>query len=501
MAMQVVLIVFLPAIASLLIYIFRRFVEKYSYWISFITLSYVTFSVLLMIFEVSAGNVGEYLFWTPWVPMINLTFGFRADGLGLLMTLTISILSTVIAVYSMEYMRHEQNASLYNILYLLFVSGMLGSVLATDLIQFYIFFELMLVPSWGLIHQWGTGLRERIAFKYFIFTHVGALSLLIGILSTGIIYGTFDSLEIAQMARLQDLALGSGMVYFASITMLFGFFVKLATFPLHTWLPDAHAEAPTPISALLSPAMIGIGGYGIVRFVFSAYPKVAFNLFTMLSILALITMVYGGMMALAQDDIKRLLAYSSISQMGYLILGIMSGSTLGLTGALFHYFSHGLCKAVLFLTAGVITREVGLRDIRDLGGLGAKMPYTSVAMVVGFMGIAGIPPLNGFQSEWMIFAGAIFFGVSEEQTLRVIIASLAIIASTLTVAYALWTIKRVLFGEIKDESRVKGDAPYYMTIPVIFLTVLTIITGIFPQILISLLGPVSEQIVGAMIGG
>jgi NADH-quinone oxidoreductase subunit M len=378
---------------------------------------------------------------------------------------------------------------------------MIGTVLTTNLAAFFFFFELMLLPSWALIGIWGTGEKEKIAFKYFMFTEVGALSLLAGIVTARFMAGTFDIFKIA--SRTTDISLT--VLTTIAAAMLFGLFIKMAIFPLHTWLPDAHAEAPTPISALLSPAMIGIGGYAAIRILYTAFPRVLDNWqFTMtITAFALVTLVYGGIMALAQDDIKRLLAYSSISQMGYLLLGIASLSMIGLAGATLLYVSHGFSKAILFMVSGIFIRNLKTRSIKNLGGLGSKMPYTATAALIAFLGLAGTPPLIGFWGEFFIFAGSMytgFAGTFGPDMTRVAITGVAVAASVLTAAYGLWTIRRVFYGPLREEFKDAHEPSWLMIGPILVLTVLAVILGIYPTLLSSIIGPIVSGLASAVAG-
>ncbi len=485
-------IIIIPLVASALTLLLGKRMGRHCGWIAFFGLLYATCILAIFGIELFRNPSKAYAWSFEWVPGVGLRFGLLADGLSLPFALTISLLSTLIAVYSISYMEHEHGSSVYFTLYTFYAIGMIGAVLSTNLIQFFFFFEIMLLPSWALINSWGTGARERIALKYFIFTHLGALSLLIGILATYSILGTLDLAEIPSM--MQSRSPPSWILQAIVLTMLIGFFVKLAIFPVHTWLPDAHAEAPTPISALLSPAMIGIGGYAIARIILTYFRSTALNLSTSLSLLALVTMIYGGLMALAQDDIKRLLAYSSISQMGYLLFGLASFSAIGITGSMFHYVSHGTCKAILFMVSGVFMHQVGIRSISKLGGLAGKMPYTAISMMIGFLGIAGTPPLNGFQSEWMIFLGAFYYGFYINNIQRVLMAALAVIASILTVGYALWTIRRILFGPLPENLKTAKEAPLTMTVPLIVLAFVTFLLGIYPRIFTDMLLLVADKV-------
>lgn len=458
-------------------------------WIAFIPLAYTTLISLYLVSYVSKN--GAVLGVWPLAPSVGLNFGFMADGLSTPIIFTIALLCTVVAIYSMPYMEHKlgehgSGHGAYYALYLLYAIGMLGTAMSTNLIQFYFFWELMLVPSWALINIWGYGEREKIALKYFIYTHIGALSLLAGILSVYAIFGTFDIPSLLSLVHggLHPL----GLLRWVVLAMFLGFAVKMAVVPLHTWLPDAHAEAPTPISALLSPAMIGLGGYALVRLTFTLFPE-AFEQFSIIfSLLALVTMIYGGIMALAQDDIKRLLAYSSVSQMGYLLFGIASSYPQGLSGSMFHYVSHGTCKAILFMMAGAIMLEThGIRSIRRLGGLAGKMPLTAIFTLIGFLGIAGTPPLNGFQSEWLIFTGAFAGAIEAHNVTRLLITVVALIGTVLTAGYALWTIRRIFFGPLPEHLDEVHEAPALTTVPMLILALATIILGIYPTPLLRLL--------------
>src|SRR6476620_5349131 len=390
---------FLPLLLSPVVYILgRRAIGVNTItWLSFGVLAISTgllFIPALMLHGGQSAYVESY----PWSQFGK--FGLRLDGLSLPFALIIYILCTVLALYSKPYMvhkimeqMHEQQESrvgssngtydtdknnihsagtgnnltnlqtttqttrdqyvsnqigLYFALFMTFSMGMLGTVLATNLIEFYVFFELMLVPSFFLIAFYGYGARRRIALMFFFWTHTGAVVLLLGLLAMGFFAGGFDySVVKANASRIPVQWIT--IIIFA---IVIGLGVKLAAFGLHIWLPYAHAEAPTPISALLSPAMIGIGAYGLLRLWLDLLTGNYAQYSIYINIWGLITMIYGGAMALMQDDIKKVLAYSSISQMGYILFGLGSASVLGITGATLMYVKHGLGKAILFMMAG-----------------------------------------------------------------------------------------------------------------------------------------------------
>jgi len=480
-----------PLVFAPIAYAAGRKTGKYTGWLVSVPLIY---TLILLIRAANSITDGRSLTENyAWAPSAGLNFGLNADGLSIWIAITVNLLCLVVAVYSIRYMEHRfheegheaspSNYATYYALYLLYAVGMLGTVLATNLIQFYLFYELMLVPSWALINNYGYGERERIGMMYFLWTHVGAVILLAGILSSYWITGSFE------ISSLTDVA-ASPMAPWIAFAILIGFFVKMAVFGLHIWLPYAHAEAPTPISALLSPAMIGIGAYAAARLVIIPMNSVFSSHFSLIfSLWALITIVYGGLMALAQDDVKRFLAYSSVSQMGYIFLGLSSATAYGVTGAMFHYVSHGLGKCILFLVAGILITQTETRSIKKLGGLADRMPLTATLCLLGFFSIAGIPPTIGFMSKWIIFSG-VFTGALEPYSLSMLaIAVVAIIMTVITVGYALWTVRRIFFGPLPENLKEVKEAPPIMTVPLLVLAVTSLILGIYPNLITDYLFP------------
>lgn len=382
---------------------------------------------------------------------------------------------------------------LYFALYLTFSMGMLGTVLATNLIEFYVFFELMLVPAFFMVAFYGYGARRRIALMFFFWTHVGAVILLLGLLAMGFFAGGFDYVTVKENAGNIPVEWMSLIIF----SLVVGLGVKLAAFGLHIWLPYAHAEAPTPISALLSPAMIGIGAYGLLRLWMDLLTGDYTQYSIYINLWGLVTMIYGGAMALMQDDIKRLLAYSSISQMGYILFGLGSESVLGITGATLFYVSHGLGKALLFMMAGSIILQTGTRSMSQLGGLAGKMPYTAVLAMIGGLTIIGIPPTSGFMSEWITFSGALQSGVEHAETIRVVAFALGIVATLLTAGYILWMYKRIFFGKIPARLIHIKDSNRYITATMAFLAAMTLIVGVYPDMfLVPITGYITNMFSG-----
>ncbi|MBI3841620.1 MAG: NADH-quinone oxidoreductase subunit M [Thaumarchaeota archaeon] len=519
--MQYVLLqaVFLPLLLSPVAYVLaRKYGPNSATWFTFGLLLYCT---TIMIAPVFSGTYEEHF---PWTKLFG-EFGFLLDGLASPFAIIIYVLSTVLALYSKPYMvrkiteqfeerMHKQNQliadgqstamiessglkgyvnnqiGIYFALFLVFAMGMLGTVLATNLIEFYVFFEVMLIPGFFLIALYGYGARRRIALLFFFWTHVGAVVLLLGFLAIGLNVGSFD------FSAIKEHGIPPNILTFAAIAIILGLGVKLAAFIFHIWLPYAHAEAPTPISALLSPAMIGIGGYGLFRLLVMLLPGQYEHFALFLNLWGLVTIFYGGIMALMQDDIKRLFAYSSISQMGYLIFGIGSSSALGLSGAEMMYVSHGLGKGLLFMMAGAIILQVGTRSMTKLGGLAGKMPITAVCAMIGALTIMGVPPTSGFMGEWTLFYGALQTALQQGSTIRMITFGLGLVSTVLTMAYILWMIKRVFFGKLPENLSNTKEASWYITAPMMVLAGFSIVVGIYPDIFFKQIIPFMNGVMG-----
>ncbi len=509
--------VFLPLLLSPVAYILgRKMGPTPAMWFTFAVLLYAT---ILIIQAAIVGTVEEHY---PWTEMFG-EFGFLLDGLASPFAIMIYVLSTILVPYSKPYMIHifhkqykeEQKeiqsssgqstvvestsltnyvnakSGLYFALYLVFAMGMLGTVLATNLIEFFIFFEIMLLPAFFLIALWGDGPRRRISLMFFFWTHAGAVVLLLGLLMIGLTIGSFDFADIDESKIPQDIVLVS------AVAIAIGLGVKLAAFMFHIWLPYVHGAAPTPISALLSPAMIGIGAYGIFRLIVEFLPSAFEDLAIWFHIWGLVTMIYGGAMALMQDDLKRLLAYSSISQMGYILFGIGSISALGMAGAEMMYITHALGKGILFMMAGIIIVKVGTRSITKLGGLAGKMPITAVCAVIGALTIMGIPPTSGFMGEWILFFGALETAIEEGSTIRAVTFGLGLIATALTMAYILWMLKRVFFGKTPEHLENVKEGSWYMLAPMMLLAGFTIVVGIYPDIFLNSIIPYMNGVLGS----
>lgn len=515
---------FMPLILSPVVYFLgKRKGINITTWLTFGILAIST--ILVIIPSIGLGSGGTYQEIFDWSQLGH--FGLKLDGLSIPFAITIYLLSTIIVLYSKPYMIRKiliqfdqvrnslgskthfddienesysakdgkslstlvltsdqktflnEQLALYYTLYLVFAMGMLGTVLATNLFEFYVFFELMLVPSFLLIAFFGYGNRKRTSIMFFFWAHVGAVVMLLGLMAMGFLSGGFDY----DTVKANVSQIPSAWIAVIVAALIIGFGVKLAAFLVHVWLPDSYTDAPTPITVLISSAMTGIGAYGLIRIWIELLsgPGNYTDYSIYINIWGLATMIYGGAMALMQKDIKRVLAYSSISSMGYLLFGIGSESVLGISGAIFMFVTHALGKGILFMMAGSIILQTGTRNMDKLGGLGGKMPYTAVFAMIGGLTIIGVPITSGFMSEWVLFNGALQNAVVDWSSLKAISFALAITATILTSAYILWMYKRIFYGVVPETLKNVRDSSMYILVTMGILASLTLVLGLYPD--------------------
>ncbi len=477
-------VVIVPIIGAVFSAFAGKRIGKRLGWVAFAFLTYTTFLLIGTGYDLWNGKslINEQYGWTTAV--FNLKFGFQADGLSLPLTLIFSVVLACGAVYSLRYIEHRVEQlygkdavgmySIYYSVYLLFATGLMGIVLSTNLVELYVFVELVLVPSYFMIDLFGYVDKHRIAIMYFIWNQVGAALFLVGIV---LAFSANGSFEISALSVLSGTSTG----FWVCLLVLVGWLVKMAVFGVHVWLPYAHGEKPTSFAAVIAP-VVGSGGYVIVRLLYGQLLQ-SFQVFSLpLMVLALITIIYGAFLTMAQDDIKRLYACSTISQTAYTLIGIASMTTLGAVGGIFYFISHILGKCILFSVAGILVTQTGLRNIKEMGGLARKMPLTATLCIVGSMILSAMPPLSGFQGEWILFAGVFQHG-AQGTTLDLAVAVIGIFATFLTAVYTFWPAVRMFFGELPPSLENVKEAPISMIAPLFVLAGISLVLGIFPELI------------------
>ena len=452
-------------------------------------------------------NEGQYIESYYWIPTLGSAFTLFVDGISLSLAIVTLILFSACTIYAINYMEEKSSLPEYYALMSLLSIGLVGVFITSNLLLFYFCWELMLVPTYFIIGGWGYKDSFKTAFKFFIFTHAGAIFVLLGIGAIYMLTGTLDIFEAQALLTQVD----PGILNWVLISFTAGFAVKMAIVPLHMWLPDAHGEAPAPMSALLSGVIIGAGGYAVLRIalgtVYSAMMPTGNDFLLVLSFFGVLSAFYGSFLALAETDIKRIIAYSSISHMGYVLFALsLFPYAEGITGGVLHLVNHAASKGLLFLTAGAVMHQTGLRNIKDMGGLASKMPITAICSAIAAFSIGGIPPFACFISEFHIFVGAVTAsGVDGSFYLPTV---LMLIATVFSLAYVLRYFWKVFLGspkvpievdettteDDKEKKTKNNDPPVYMIIAMLTLAAFVVLLGIYPGIFIDLIHAVTSII-------
>jgi len=499
-----------PAIASLIIFLTGRKIGRKAALIANATLLYTTALLLIAAIRVSRGEiiVEEYL-WVPQVILdgtaLRVPFGLMADGLSIPVALIISIITTALSFYSLHYVEHraevlygeggkEAELLYYNRffwLFLLFPIGFMGICFSTNLILIYLFIELLVVPLYFIMGFLGYIERFRVAMMCFLWGVVGGMFILFGSL---LVYTQIGTFEVSQLGLLE----GNPFVRWIAILFILGAFTKMAIFPLHVWMPSVHAEHPTCIAGLLA-VYANIGAYVLVRVLILPLHNDPNFLWFGVPVMAgaLLTMVYGSLLTLAQTDVKRFAACSTISQISYSVLGLFALNVYSVEGGMFYFMSHILGKAILFSTAGILVYVTGIRDMNKMGGLASKMPITALLWVCGALILSALPPMSGFAAEWVLFTGIFAFGVGNSPV-GLTIAILGITAVLLTIVYTFAAAKKIFFGPISPELANNPnirDPPLTMSVPLLILATISIILGVFPKPLLDLLHSVLSVLI------
>jgi NADH-quinone oxidoreductase subunit M len=440
------IVTFTPALGALLLLFHRREHVKSirAFAVIIAVLSFV-FSLHLLVHFDSASPEFQYVLNIPWIPSLGISYHLGVDGISLFLILLTTLLTPLAILASWSIV---DRAKEYFIFMLLLETGMIGVFASLDLFLFYVFWEVMLIPMYFLIGVWGGGRRIYAAMKFVLYTMIGGVLMLVAIITLYYMHGNATGDYTFSYPAILDALTSGRMILAPNVELLLfaaffiAFAIKVPLFPFHTWLPDAHVEAPTAGSVLLAGVMLKMGTYGLLRFSLPFFPHVSHFFAPAISVLAIVGIIYGALVAMVQPDMKKLVAYSSVSHLGFVVLGIFSFTTQGTQGAVYQMLNHGVSTGALFLLVGMIYERRHTRAISEFGGLAHRMPVYSGILLIVTLSSIGLPGLNGFVGEFLILLGT--FGLSPAR------AAAAATGIILSAVYMLWMYQRVIWGEVTN---------------------------------------------------
>lgn len=474
--MILIWLVFIPVIGGLMAKLAGQFGSLWPRWVSIGALA-VDLALAIGIWLDAGGATGQWLAQTDmeWIPGLGIGFHLAMDGLSLILVALTMILGIFAVVSSWTEVKERPGLFHLNIMFTL--AGITGAFLAMDLFLFYFFWELMLIPMFLLIAIWGHEKRRYASIKFFIFTQAGSLLMLVAILALFFIHGRATGVYTFRLTELVGTQMGSTTGFLLMLCFFAAFAVKLPAFPFHTWLPDAHTEAPTAGSVILAGLLLKTGGYGLIRFVIPLFPDASAAFAPIAFVLAVIAIIYGAVLSFGQSDLKRLVAYSSVSHMGFVLLGVYAWNELALQGALMQMVCHGISTGALFMLAGSLQERLHTRELSMMGGLWSSAPRMGAATLLFALASLGLPGLGNFVGEFLVLLGT--FRVSPEA------AILAASGLVLSAIYSLWIIQRVFHG---PERKTVPDLHVRETAAFVSMAVIIVWLGLFPQPVLDLFG-------------
>src|SRR5256714_963441 len=457
--------------------------ESHYRWIAlgFTTLAFL---ISLLLIKGGGGSLGTFVLEEnySWIGAISARYHVGADGISLWLVILTTLLMPISVLSSWTAIKKRQLT--YYALILLLQSAMIGVFVSLDLLLFYLFFEASLVPMFFLIGIWGGERRIYAAVKFFIYTAVGSRLMLVGIIALYFIHqkatgiGTFDYTLLIETLKANAGAISPRAEFWLFLAFAFAFCIKVPLWPFHTWLPDAHTEAPTAGSVILAGVLLKMGTYGLLRFNFVLFPNASKQFAPIMITLAVIGIIYGALVAMVQPDVKRLVAYSSVSHMGFVVLGLFSFTEQGMQGALYQMLNHGVSTGALFLFVGMIYERRHTRMISDFGGLARPMPWFSALFVIASLSSIGLPFLNGFVGEFLIMLGSWTSSAVQHPWIVTMLAGTGVIWAAV---YMLWLLQRVVFGtETSDANAKLSDLNLREFVLVMPLLALMLFMGVYP---------------------
>ncbi len=469
------LIIFVPLIGALMVLVTNNDKQAKVVALTASGISFLLSLVLYAQFDVSS-NVFQFVEHFSWVKFVGISYKLGVDGINLPFIMLTTFLTMLTVIYSWDIVHRYKE---YFFFLLLAGVGVLGVFSALDMILFFIFWEVVLIPMYFLIGIWGGDNCRYAAIKFFIYTHLGSVLMLIVMVvmsfSAAQLLGeyTFDMEKLTGVSYLHTFQIITFAVLF------FAFCIKMSLVPVHTWLPDAHVQAPTAGSVLLAGVLLKMGGYGLIRIAMMMLPQGMTALIPVMYLVAIISILYAAFVALAQDDLKRMIAYSSISHMGFVLLGLATLNQQGINGAIFQMVGHGLIAAILFMICGAIQHGTKTRNISQLGGLAYKTPIAMSILALGSFASFGLPGFVGFVGEFTILVGV-------WQTLKTL-AVLALLGMVITVGYYIWAFQRIAFGDFNNNLDKVQEVKWYELLPMTGLLIFIIFFGLYPNPLFAII--------------
>ncbi len=502
------ILIVLPAIGALITALIMKKSDKIAEYFAMLIVTVEMILTIILALKFDFEETGFQFEQTyEWLPGAKINLHVGVDGISMVMLLLTGFICFIAAWTSFHQIRREDNRALYFAVFLLFEVGIIGTFISLNLIAFYLFWELVLPSMFLLIGKWGPHPEQarHAAIKFFIFTFAGSVIMLAGFVYLFMATGTFDMIVLAQYKISPEIqAVAFGLIFF-------GLAVKLPLVPFHTWLPDAHVEAPAPVSVLLAGLLLKMGGYGFVRMVWLlpegfTYKAANISLFHIFLVIAVGGAIYSGLVAMGQDNFKRMVAYTSINHMSYVFFATLVAAwarvnggdpelaKITLAGGIFEMFAHGIAIGLMFLMAGVLLHKMGTYHISELGGLGKVTPRISVLLLFGSLAVFGFPPLVVFVGEIQIFVGGL--GILFEANMY--LPAIILVAPLIIVSAYLWTIRRVVMSETTPMAEKGRDLDWNEIIPLAILCAAIILFGVWPSLITNYMSKALEVQLGLL---
>ena len=480
------LVIFLPLVGAFALVLFPGSAHGAMRTFSLVVTTVVFFLSLKLFFGFETNAEMQFVRNVPWLPSLGISYKVGIDGVSLFLVLLVTFLMPVAVLSTFEAV--TERVKEFHFCMLLLETAMIGAFVSLDLFLFYIFWELMLIPMYFLIGIWGGERRIYATIKFFIFTMVGSLLMLVAILVLVFAYKGQTGELTFELSRLYGVELAASTQWLLFLAFALSFAIKVPMFPFHTWLPDAHVEAPTAGSVILAGVLLKMGTYGFFRFAMPLFPEAALKAIPLIISLAIIGIIYGALVAMVQQDVKKLVAYSSVSHLGFVMLGLFALNTQAVEGAVYQMLNHGLSTGALFLLVGVIYERRHTRMIDSFGGLTKVMPVYAVVFMIVTLSSIGLPPLNGFVGEFLILLGAF-----KANALWAVLASTGVVLGAI---YMLWMYQRVFFGPVRHAEN-EGLKDLNLREVVVFLPILVMIIamGVYPKPFLSRMEPAVERFI------